>query len=269
MEKKLRVLVVDDDASGRKKLLHFLKGRPDVATVESCASGPEAIATIARFSPDIMFLDVEMPDLDGFEVLSALPPERVPRVVFVTAYSEHAARAFEVGAIDYVLKPVDYRRFEQAFARVRADVARDDREYGETLLADLARASQHNDSAAAPPSARPLDRIMVKEGGRVFFVRVNEIDWVEAADNYIRLHLGRTEHLVRQTIRSLEGMLDLSQFARIHRSTLVNLDRILEIRQGISRDYVVVLKDGTELRLSDRYRRQLEERSRPHTERRA
>jgi len=263
MEKKLRVLVVDDDASGRKRLLHFLRDQPDVATVESCASGPEAVATIARFSPDIMFLDVQMPELDGFEVLSALPPDRVPRVVFVTAYSEHAARAFEVGAIDYVLKPVDHRRFEQAFARVRADVARDDHEYGENLLADLERAALHNDSSVTPNHARPLDRIMVKEGGRVFFVRVTEIDWVEAADNYIRLHIGRNEHLVRQTIRSLEGMLDLGLFARIHRSTLVNLDRILEIRQGISRDYVVVLKDGTELRLSDRYRRQLEERGRP------
>jgi two-component system LytT family response regulator len=216
-----------------------------------------------------VFLDVQMPEVDGFGVLRALTPEQVPRVVFVTAYSEHAVRAFEVGAIDYLLKPYDLRRFEQAFLRVRADLDRGRGDYAKHLLAYLDRVAAAPKPTTLPSEASnggPLDRLLIKEAGRVFFVRTAEIDWVEAADNYVRIHVGKDEYLVRQTIQSVAASFDLKQFVRIHRSTLVNLDSVVEIRQGITRDYLAVLKDGTELRMSDRYRRELEERGRPHSD---
>ena len=268
MEKNIRVLVVDDEALGRKRLLRYLKTQAGVEVLGACATGPDAIATIGRTAPDVVFLDVQMPEVDGFGVLRALTPEQVPRVVFVTAYSEHAVRAFEVGAIDYLLKPYDLRRFEQAFLRVRADLARGHGDYAKQLLAYLDRVAAPPKPASPDPEARngTLDRLLIKEAGRVFFVRTAEIDWVEAADNYVRIHVGKDEYLVRQTIQSVAASFDLKQFVRIHRSTLVNLDSVVEIRQGITRDYLAVLKDGTELRMSDRYRRELEERGRPHSD---
>jgi len=261
--KAIRVLIVDDEKLARKRLTRFLRAQTDVEIVGICANGPDAIAAIERTTPDVVFLDVQMPNLDGFELLSQLPAERIPRVVFVTAYDEYAVRAFEVGALDYLLKPFDQARFEQAFHRVRNEVGRSQQELTQRLLAYLEGASPvpAEPSLPAPPPA--LDRLMIKNGGRVFFVRAADIRWVEAADNYVHIHVGKDSHLFRQTLNAIEQGLDPRKFMRIHRSTLVNLDCVREIQEGVGREHFVVLEDGTRLRLSDRYRRRREERSLP------
>jgi two-component system LytT family response regulator len=267
MAKKIRVLVLADEALGRKRLLRFLKTQPDIEVADPCTRGPEAIAAIRQGAPEILFLDVHKPEVYAFGVLSALPPERVPRVVFVTANEEREVQAFKSGALDCLIKPYDLRRFEQVLAHVRADLHLDRAEYARRLLAFVGRAASPTVSLNSKPYKNGwLDRLLIKGTGRVFFVRVSEIDWVEAADNYVRIHVGKNVHLVRQTLASVEASFDPSQFARIHRGALVNLDSVVEILQGVSRDYLVLLKDGTELRLSDRYRRQIEERGRPRTE---
>ena len=262
--RSIRVLIVDDERLARKRLTRFLRAQSDVEIVGACTNGPDAIAAIARTSPDVVFLDVQMPNLDGFEMLSKLPTDSIPRVVFVTAYDEYAVRAFDVGALDYLLKPFDQARFDQAFQRVRAEMGRDHQELTQRLLAYLEEVSSNGvaEAPAAPPP-RTLDRLMIKNGGRVFFIRASDIRWVEAADNYVHIHVGKDSHLFRQTLNAIEQGLDSRKFMRIHRSTVVNLDCVREIQEGIGREHFVVLEDGTRLKLSDRYRRRLEERSLP------
>jgi two-component system LytT family response regulator len=261
--KAIRVLIVDDEKLARKRLTRFLRAQTDVEIVGICANGPDAIAAIERTTPDVVFLDVQMPNLDGFELLTQLPAERIPRVVFVTAYDEYAVRAFEVGALDYLLKPFDQARFEQAFHRVRNEIGRNQHELTKRLLAYLEGVSPVAAEPSPPPPPPTLDRLMIKNGGRVFFVRAADIRWVEAADNYVHIHVGKDSHLFRQTLNAIEQGLDPRKFMRIHRSTLVNLDCVREIQEGVGREHFVVLEDGTRLRLSDRYRRRLEERSLP------
>ena len=261
----IRVLIVDDERLARKRLTRFLRAQSDVEIVGSCTNGPDAIAAIERTSPDVVFLDVQMPNLDGFELLSKLPPDRIPRIVFVTAYDEYAVRAFDVGALDYLLKPFDQARFDQAFQRVRAEMGRDHQDITKRLLAYLEEVSSNGgaDPTTSPEPPRTLDRLMIKNGGRVFFIRATDIRWVEAADNYVHIHVGKDSHLFRQTLNAIEQGLDPRRFMRIHRSTLVNLDCVREIQEGVGREHFVVLEDGTRLKLSDRYRRRLEERSLP------
>ena len=266
MDKKIKVLVIDDEALARKRLIRFLKTEPDVEIVGACAAGQEAVGAIRRTKPDVLFLDVQMPEVNGFDVLSTLNGTYQTRVVFVTAYDEYAVRAFEVGALDYLLKPFGIERFSRAFARVRADLARDRDDYSSRLSAYLEAASRRPEGLDEPPPSAPvrhLDRLMVKAGGRVFFLRVAEIDWIESADNYVRLHVGKEIHLIRQTLAALEANLDPRLFVRIHRRTIVNLDRVEEIHPGVGREHVVVLKGGAELRLSPRYRQRLEAGTRP------
>lgn len=257
--------MVDDEVLARKRLLRFLRTESDVEIVEACANGRQAIAAIRRTRPDVVFLDVQMPELDGFEVVRSLDRERPPLVVFVTAYNEHAVRAFEVRALDYLLKPFGLERFQRAFERVRLELERDTQDYSKRLMTWLEQFARDRDAGedrVEPARRRWLDRLMIKTGGRVFFLKVGELDWLEAADNYVRLHVGKEVHLVRETLTALESSLDPSQFARIHRRAIVNLDRIREMHPGVARDYLVILKDGTELKLSHRYREALEERSR-------
>jgi two-component system LytT family response regulator len=246
---RIRTLIVDDEPLARQRLRTLLQDEPDVEVVGECAGGREAIAAIGRQAPDLVFLDVQMPAPDGFGVIQAVGVERMPAVIFVTAYDRYALQAFEVQALDYLLKPFDRDRFRKALGRARAQLER-------------SRAGDLGDRLAAlledvQGGRKPVERLVIKSGGRVFFLRAAEIDWVEAAGNYLRLHVGREVHLLRETLNGLEARLDPEQFLRIHRSTLVNVERIREIQPLFHGDGVVVLRDGTELPMSRGYRQQL------------
>jgi two-component system, LytTR family, response regulator len=246
---KLSVLIVDDEPLARAKLVDLLATEPDIEIMGECADGLSAVAALERQPPDLLLLDVQMPELDGFGVLEAVALERLPAVIFTTAYDQYALRAFEVHALDYLLKPFDRERFSKALQRARQHIER-------------MRAGTVNQQLAAllaDLKAKPktVERLVIKAGGRVFFLRVDEIDWIEAAANYVRLHVGKEEHLLRETINGLAEKLDPEKFLRIHRSTIVNLERIKEMQPWFHGDYVVILQDGTQLNSSRGYREEL------------
>ena len=268
----LRVLIVDDEAFARQRLRRLLAEESDVEVVGEAANGREAIALITTHSPDVVLLDVQMPRVDGFGVLRGLDGP-APLVIFVTAFDEHAVAAFDVHAFDYILKPVDPARFTDAIARARGQIAQTtaaDRHAQLVAFLDASpNAGAPRESAGAAESVvssggrQPLDRLLVKEEGKMYFVPVVEIDWIEAFGNYARLHTGTRTHLIRETMATLERALDARKFARIHRSTIVNLDRIKQMDLWGSGDYMVRLADGTQLKLSRWYRDRLESRLRP------
>jgi two-component system LytT family response regulator len=249
--RKIRALVVDDEPLARRRIRKLLAHDHEIETVGECADGYEAIAAINSRAPDLVFLDVQMPELDGFDVLSRLSVAQLPLVVFVTAYDQYALRAFEVSAVDYLLKPFDRARFDTALRRAKARLASErGSELTERTLALLeelrARASH-------------LERLMIKSGGRAFFLKTEEIDWIEAEGKYVRLHAGRESYLLREAIGSLEAQLDPKKFLRIHRSSIVNIDRVRELQPWFHQDYRVILRDGTELILSRSCRKKLAE----------
>ena len=264
---KVRVLIVDDEALARERIRQLLHDEVDVEIVGEASNGREAVDRIRELRPDIVCLDVQMPELDGFGVLQELGDDEPPMVLFITAYDEHAQRAFDVHAVDYVLKPVDAERFRTAFERARSRRAQAEAasRLGE-LLNTVKRLAEGSPAAAGSNGAAPVgengsryaSRILVKHDGRMFFVKTAEIDWIEADRNYVRLHVGKTTHTIRERISHLEETLDPRVFARIHRSTIVNLNRVREMQQWFSGDYVVLLDDGTRLRLSRHYRDRVE-----------
>jgi two-component system LytT family response regulator len=248
---KIRTFIVDDEPLARQRLRRLLETEADIEVAGECADGRQAVAALRQDLPDLLFLDVQMPLLDGFGVLEELGAEHMPVVIFVTAYDRYALRAFEVHALDYLLKPFDRERFRKALERARAQLRRHQhQEVNQRLLALLADVRE---------TRKPLDRLVIKSGGRVCFVRTEEIDWIEAAGNYLRLHVGPEVHLLRETMSRLESRLDPRQFPRIHRSTMVNLERIQELQPSFHGDFIVVLRDGTELTLSRGYREKLQE----------
>jgi two-component system, LytTR family, response regulator len=247
---KIRTLIVDDEPLARQRLRTLLESDPDITLVGECGDGREAVAALREQQPDLVFLDVQMPELDGFGVLRALNQERMPAVIFVTAHDRYALRAFEVHALDYLLKPFDKDRFRTALERAKAQVRREQGgDVGQRLL-DLLRDVQE--------SRKPQERLVVKSGSRVYFVRVEDIDWIEAAGNYVRLHVGKEDHLLRESMGGLEARLHSNRFLRIHRSTIANIERIRELQPSFHGDYVVILQDGTELTLSRGYRDKLQ-----------
>src|SRR5919112_1137947 len=250
--KKIRTLVVDDEPLARERLTNLLSTESDLEVVGQCRDGEEALTAIQDHSPDLVFLDVQMPGLNGFEVIDAVGSEKMPLVIFVTAYDQHALRAFQVRALDYLLKPFDKERFSEALQRARAHIQRNETgDLGRRLLAlvkDLRR------------DQPKTDRLVVKSGGRLFFLRTDEIDWVEASGNYVRLHVGTTSHLLRETMNAIEGRLDPEKFFRIHRSRIVNMERIQEMQPWLNGEYAVLLRTGTRLTLSRGYREKLQER---------
>ncbi|HEX8879470.1 MAG TPA: LytTR family DNA-binding domain-containing protein [Candidatus Acidoferrum sp.] len=252
---KIRTLIVDDEPLGRERIRALLARDPEIDVVEECPDGRRAVAAIERSRPDLVFLDVQMPEMDGFAVLEAIAGDRMPAIIFVTAYDRYAVQAFEVHALDYLLKSFDRDRFEAALERAKEEVHRSKAGVLSERLAGLLEDLQ--------AKQKRLTRLVVKSGGRVVFLRVEEIDWVEAADNYVRIHAGRESHLIRETLQSLEGRLNPDKFLRIHRSTLVNVDRIRELQPIFHGDYLVKLNDGTELTLSRSYREKLLEPLRP------
>lgn len=233
---KIRTLVVDDEPLARSSVRQLLRDDPAIEILGECGSGAEAIARIREDKPDLVFLDVQMPEVDGFDVLEMLGTEMPPAVVFVTAYNQYALRAFDAGALDYVLKPFDNARFALALSRAKARIA------------------------APARKQRTPERLAIKSAGQVLFVSVAEIDWIEAADYYACLHVGPKSHLLRRSLADLEHDLANTVFCRIHRSTIVNLERVRGMTADVDGEHEVLLNNGTKLRLSRRYRKQVQER---------
>ena len=233
---KIRTLVVDDEPLARSNLTVLLQTDPEIEIIGECGSGMEGLEQIRSQNPALVFLDVQMPECDGFDVLELLGADVPPAVVFVTAYDQYALRAFEAGALDYLLKPFDNARFERALGRAK----------------DRIRQSQGG--------LRKSDRLVIKSVGQILFLRFSEIDWIEAADYYACLHVGGQSHLLRRSMNELDRELDPALFCRIHRSTIVNLDRVRALKSGEDGEHEVLLESGVRLRSSRSYRKQLQTR---------
>ena len=260
----IRTLIVDDEPLARQGLRVLLEEEPDVEIVGECADGLEALDALREREPDLVFLDVQMPEMGGFEVLDAWDGlgETAPVVVFVTAYDEYALKAFEVHALDYLLKPFDDERFVRALDRARAELDRRRDSEVTARIEALLEARRGGEEAAAgtegPDGGSSLRRFVVRSAGRIHFVDIDEIDWIEAAGDYVRLHAGARSHLMRETMKELERRLDPAEWVRIHRSTFVRISRVKEIRTTETGQYVVVLEDGTRRSLSRTGRERLE-----------
>jgi two-component system, LytTR family, response regulator len=247
---KIKTLIVDDEPLARRRIRSLLAREPGVQVVDECADGARAVEAIRLRQPDLVFLDVQMPVMNGLDVLRALGPELTATVVFVTAYEQFSLQAFEVHALDYLLKPFHRTRFQETMRRVRRRLG-DARE----LASARARLSALLDPAEGAEALRssPMERIAVKTAGKVSIVRVRQIDWIEGDGNYARLHVGRSVHLLRQTLKSLADRLDPDLFVRIHHSCIVNVERVHELQPWSHGDYVVVLENGHRITSSRSY----------------
>jgi two-component system LytT family response regulator len=251
----LRALIVDDEALARATIVGLLAADPEVVVAGECAAGAEATAAIAAAPPDLLFLDIQMPEVDGFEVLRRTAAERIGAIVFVTAYDTFALRAFEAQALDYLLKPFDDDRFRRTLARAKERVReRKTHRLTRELLGYLGAADPMRSNGVA---AGYLERLAVKANGRVSLLRVEDLDWIEAADYCVRIHAGGRVHVLREALKDLEARLDPRRFFRVHRSAIVNLSRIRELCPLYNGESVLVLLDGTQLRLSRSRREQL------------
>lgn len=239
----LRTIVVDDEPLARQRVVDLVRARPELTLVAEAEDGRTALDLIAELRPDLVFLDIQMPELNGFEVISALEDEAMPRFVFITAFDEYAVRAFEVDAMDYLLKPVTKDRFDAAVSRALARTPSADASSPVRALAERATTAQPE---------RPT-RFVARRGTRHYFVRVTDIDWIEAVGNYVRLQTRESSHLIRETMRGLEAKLDPAQFVRMHRSAIVAVDRIDGIQARDAGEYLVTLRDGTRLVSSRAY----------------
>jgi two-component system LytT family response regulator len=249
---KTRVLLADDEPLARERLRMLLAQEAWVEIIAECDNGTQAVRQIEELNPDLVFLDVQMPDATGFEVIEAIGVARMPPVIFVTAYDQHALRAFDVRALDYLLKPFDRERFQQALGRARQQLRPQTRGDLERRLMELVQDLRE--------PQQKTGRLVVKSGGRVFFVRTDEIDWIEAAGNYVKLHVGADTHLLRETMASIEAQLDPDTFFRIHRCHIVNIERVQELQPWFNGEYVVCLRSGARLTLSRGYREKLQQR---------
>jgi two-component system LytT family response regulator len=262
MRERLQVLVVDDEPLARSGMTTLLEKDPELDVVAECGNGRTAVEAILELQPDLVLLDIQMPEMDGFEVLRAVGTERMPPVVFVTAYDQFAVRAFEVNALDYLLKPFDDDRFARAIERAKQSIRRPDvGELSKRLLRllEAAERTTSNQTVADRGRGAHLVRLVVKDAGRVFFVRTDEIDWIQAASYYVKLHVRGKVHLLRETMNSLESRLDPTAFFRVSRSAIVNLDRVREIQPFTRGAHVVILENGTRVKLSKTRREGLAE----------
>ena len=259
----IRVLIVDDEALARDTIRLLLEDNPQFDIVGECKDGEEAVEAIRTDRPDLVFLDIQMPGKNGFDVVEAVGPEQMPVVIFATAYDQYALQAFEAHALDYLLKPYDDERFDKALDRAVKRIK--EQQIGAlgselmTLVEERRAARGAAPATPEPDPATPLERIMIKERDALFFVKTEDIDWIEAAGDYVSLHVGKKSHLLRESMSGMETKLDAKRFVRIHRSTIVNVERIKELRPYFHGDYIVYLKDHTELRLSRRYWNRLEQ----------
>ncbi len=243
---KIKTLIVDDEPLARDRVKRFLRDEADIQIIGECGNGVEAISAIREQKPDLVFLDIQMPEKNGFDVVKSLNGKSLPTVIFVTAYDQYALQAFDVHALDYLLKPFNRERIHRAVARAREHIEHKNLgnldERLASLIADLRSEKKY------------LERLVVKSVGRVFFLKTDEIEWIEAAGNYVKLHVGRESHMIRETMNGIEAKLDPDKFLRIHRSTVVHIDCIKELHPMFSGDYAVILRNGTELALSRNYR---------------
>ena len=265
MTRPIRTLIIDDEPLARNRIARLLEARDGYEIVGQFGRARDGLLALQELDPDLVFLDIQMPEMDGFKLLESLIGESPPAVIFVTAHAEHALRAFEFQALDYLLKPFDDERFERTIARatsrIRSEDALDFRGELLRLVKEhwLVDTNLPEEPSGTTLPARQLDRIVIRNGDRIFFQRVDQIDWIEAADYYVRIHAGGEVHQIRETLGNLEERLDPRQFARIHRSVIVNIDRIAELQPYFNGAYVVILEDGTELKLSRRRRDTLQD----------
>lgn len=247
----MRIIIADDEPLARSKMRLMLNTEPGVQVLAECQNGAEAIQALKTYKPDLLFLDVRMPDLDGFEVLSHMTEAEMPIVIFTTAYDQHAVKAFEAHALDYLLKPFDQERLHQAVDRARKELLKTkDREAAQHILRYLSETGMQFAASR---------RLIVKSRGRVVFLSFDEIDWLEAAANYVRIYVGKQAYVLRKGIGEIAERLDPAQFIRIHRSAIVNVHKIKELQPVNSGEYIVVLKDGKELSCSRGYRSGLQQ----------
>ncbi len=245
MSQIVRTLIVDDEPLARERIRSLLKDDARVKIVGECATGIQAVNAILKIRPDLIFLDIQMPGMDGFEVIQAIGPEKMPPVIFVTAYDRYAIKAFEVHAIDYLLKPYEKERFQMALERGIREISSAKDVGSSKKLSILVNEILEE--------KRIAKRILIKSSDRISIIDISQIDWVESAGNYVQIHVGRNIHLLRETMSNMEQRLDLQSFARIHRKTIVNLSRIKELRPLMHGDYLVILHDGARLKLSRQY----------------
>ena len=241
--KPIRALVVDDEPLAREIIREMIRRDAEIEIIGECGNGMDAVAMIEAERPDMVFLDIQMPEMDGFAVIEAVGAQDMPVVIFVTAYDQYAVNAFKVHALDYILKPFDWERFADALLRAKSQIRRES-DLSDKLDALLRQMRKKHDF---------VERLIIKTNGRVIFLRTEEIDWIEAEGNYVRLHVGKDSYLQRDTIGGMEAKLDPTQFPRIHRSAIVNIDRVQELRPWFQGDYCVILRNGKELPLSRNY----------------
>ena len=269
MSRTIRALIVDDESLAREALLVMLNDDPEMEVVAECRNGTEAVTVIREQSPDVVFLDIQMPEMDGFQVVEEVGAGRMPVTIFVTAYDKHALRAFEAHALDYLLKPFDHDRFNTALQRAKTFVRQQKLgEISESLFAVLQDLKSKNGESPSATDNRkaervahqePIERVAIKSGGRIYFLKTREIDWVEGAGDYLTLHSGSQTHLIRETMGNFHAKLDPQKFLRIHRSTIVNIERIKDIRPLYKGEYVITLTSGVRLKASRGYRHELQQ----------
>ena len=247
--KKLHVLIIDDEPLARERIRRLLSDQSTVEILRECESGTDAIEAIHALKPDLIFLDVQMPEVDGFAVLAAIPSEARPAVIFTTAFDQFAVKAFEVHALDYILKPFDRERLLTAVEKARRSLKSDEATDQQARLTRLIEEVR--------PAKPAPDRISVKSGGKITLLRPEDIDWIEASDNYVTLRVGKVSHMIRETMTSMESQLEGKKFLRVSRSTIVNVERVKELHSLFHGDYVIVLHDGTKLNASRNYREKL------------
>jgi len=244
----IRALIADDEELARKFIRRMLKDDRDFEIIGECSNGKETVAMIRKERPDVVFLDVQMPEMDGLAVLESIGIESLPEIIFTTAYEQYAIRAFELHALDYLLKPFDQARFKDAikYAKERfLSEQNDERMQISALLENIKNKPQY------------LERVVIKAGGRITFLRTDEINWIEADDKYVHLHTSKARPMVRQTLSAMEAQLDPAKFRRVHRSAIVNVERITELQLLFSGEYSILLQDGTKLTLSRNYKDKL------------
>jgi two-component system, LytTR family, response regulator len=245
----IRALIADDEALARKFIRQMLKDDHDVEIVGECSNGKEAVAMIRKQNPDLVLLDVQMPEMDGFAVLESIGVERLPEIIFATAYEQYAIRAFELHALDYLLKPFDQARFKDAIKHAKERFRSERQDEGRTQISALLESIKNK--------SQYLDRLMIKASGRITFLSTDEINWIEADDKYVHLHTGKISPMVRQTLSAMETQLDPRKFRRIHRSAIVNVERIKELQPLFNGEHSILLEDGTKLTLSRNYKDKL------------
>lgn len=256
-DKRIRTLIVDDEPLARQNLRVLLQADPDIELIGECGSGQHALNIIKAQSIDLLFLDVQMPEMSGFDLLLEFDYASIPAIIFVTAFDQYALKAFEVHAIDYLLKPFNDERFEKALKQAKRQIEQAEiNKLSQKLFTLLSKHETNSNDKSEP--VKFTTRFMIKSAGRIIFLKADDIDWIGADDYYVKLHTGRKSHLLRETMNDLEARLDPAMFLRIHRSTIVNIDRIKEIQPHFNGNYIVLLNDGTELMLSRSRREQVQ-----------